>query len=675
MTEGRAIGAFVILCADDEPAVLESLERDLRGAFDDKLAVEGCRSGAELLERAQQLAARNLRVPVVIADQVMPGMSGVDALIRLHETGPFQASRKVLLSARATLDDVARALNRGALNATLPKPWEPEVLAQAVRHLLTEYLIENAPETLDQFSTLADVSQVSQAYLRAERRRRSMDEQLKTLQRSFIEDQDLSDAEVEASMINEIDRVLNHPERQQLPEGTVLLQEGQPVSGIWIILSGRVSLYRVIGDRELVFHSQTVGPIVGLMSLAYRRNSFFTCRALTDITVIKVSLPELEVALQKSATLSVHFVTVLIRSLARRNRRAVELQIEVNALNRDLARERDQLADTLKKLEQAHMRLVESEKLATLGQLAAGIAHELNNPVAAITRAADFVYQDLAALASSHPDGRTAEALVQAAMTRPPVSTREQREQRAALTAEIGDEDLARRLVAMGITNRAEYQRLLAQAGRADEARRLEELEHYFQLGTSLRNIKTCAERITALVGSLRSYARPDRDVTFDVDIHKGLEETLLLFGHELRNLTVERQYGQVPRIACRVGELNQVWTNLISNALQVMGRDGVLRVATDVPAPGKIRVRIIDNGPGIAPEHMERIFDLNFTTRQGSADFGLGLGLPICRDIVTRHGGAIEVESRPGNTCFSVVLPVRPPEPATEAPTRNRQK
>jgi signal transduction histidine kinase len=125
-----------------------------------------------------------------------------------------------------------------------------------------------------------------------------------------------------------------------------------------------------------------------------------------------------------------------------------------------------------------------------------------------------------------------------------------------------------------------------------------------------------------------------------------------------MREITVERRYDPVPVIEARAGELNQVWTNLIVNAIQVMEGPGTLEVVTDVPEAGHVRVQVIDSGPGIPPDDIDKIFDLAFTTKRGRVDFGLGLGLRIAQDIVTRHRGMIGVDSVPGRTVFSVTLP-----------------
>jgi signal transduction histidine kinase len=382
------------------------------------------------------------------------------------------------------------------------------------------------------------------------------------------------------------------------------------------------------------------------------------------VVAIPVSYEDLDGALQTNQVLSVYFVTVLLQSLARRARRSVELQTEVNALNRDLSEERDQLTHALRRLESAQTRLVENEKMATQGQLAAGVAHELNNPVAAIQRAADFMTKDVSALVARHPDVVVLSAVLGNAVTRPPLSTREERRLRSELTEALGgDERLARRLVRVGIDSAEAYRQHLDAMSSKNPETNLRDIEHYYRLGASLKNIQTCAERITALVKSLRSYARTKHEITAGVDVRTGLEETLLLFGHEMRRIEVIRHYGDLPGIQCHPGEINQVWTNLVSNAIEAMQGEGTLTLEAAAPGPDRIEVRVTDSGAGIQPENLEHIFDVNFTTRQGPAAFGLGIGLPICREIIDRHGGSLAVESRPGRTTFTVALPARQQE------------
>jgi len=485
--------------------------------------------------------------------------------------------------------------------------------------------------------------------------------QLRALQRSFFADRGHPDHEVEDAMIAEIDRTLDVPDRTRSPAGTVLFQEGERLDRIWILISGRVRLYKRIESREVTLHSRTVGRIIGLLSIAEARPSFFNCRAETDIEFIELTIEELDWALQHSPTLAVHLVSVALRSLGRRNMRAVDLQLEIHELNLTLTKERDHLADVIHQLENAHTHLIESAKMATLGQLVAGMAHELNNPVAAIVRAAEHVGHDIESIAREHAGATSFAPMLHTAVHQEPLSTREERQRRDDLAATLGDARLAQRLVRIGIRTPEDYLEQVGGVG-ADEAEaRLHDMELFYHVGASLRNISSCAQRISDLVTSLRSYARGPEETPVEADVHTGIEETLLLFGHRLHGIDVERDYADLPTMRCRPGRLNQVWTNLVSNALEALGGEGTLRIVTETPDTETVRVRVEDTGSGIPADRIEEIFEPHYTSKQGRVDFGLGLGLPISRDIVLEHGGRIAVESRPGHTSFSVTLPIHP--------------
>ena len=621
---------FVAFCLDAEIEAVDRLAEDLQAVWGEALDVERFSRPAALLERAEELQREGATVPLLLTGQTMPGMTGMELISALHDQPAYRPTVKILVSSETRVELIEEALTRGALKGILPKPWTRERLLEVTRSHLTDFFIRHASHSVERLNGNIDVNTLSKAYVNAEQHRHAMGRQIRDLQRSFFAGRDLSDDEVEEALIREIDNVFGEPERERIPCGNAFLKEDEEVDSIWVVLEGQVRLTRQMHGQQITFHFATVGRIVGLLAMAGHDRAMYTCTAATDLKVIRLSLEAVDLALQESPQFSIHFITTVLRSLSRRIRRSVELQLEVSELNVTLAGERDQLEQTLHQLEAAQTRLVESEKMATLGQLAAGIGHELNNPVAAIKRAADFLTEDLFQLASGHSQAQTLQDLLHAGLQSQPRSTREVRALYNELAGHIGDRERAKRLVKIGLHTKEDFERYLGSVPGAEQEQVLSELERYYQVGASLKNIRSCGERIVSLVNSIRSYAKPETEVSSDVDVHEGIEDTFLLFGHVLKHIDLHRNFGELPKIECCRSELNQVWTNLISNAIQVMPDDGRLEVVTDVPAAGLIRVRVVDNGHGIPAENLEKIFEVNFTTRQGLTGFGLGIGLPI---------------------------------------------
>jgi signal transduction histidine kinase len=318
------------------------------------------------------------------------------------------------------------------------------------------------------------------------------------------------------------------------------------------------------------------------------------------------------------------------------------------------------------------------ESLVTLGTLAAGLAHELNNPASAATRAVDALQTASDALVAAMgrlageelPAGRLAalDALRHELAPRPPDPDPLARADR--------EQALASWLTRHGVERAWTIAPPLAAAG-ADPAwcaravavlegpalqPGLEWVASTLSVATLLGEVKESTRRISELVAAVRSYSQLDRASLQRVDVTDGLDSTLVMLGHKLRDgVTVVREYGAgVPPVEAYAGELNRVWTNLIDNAVDAMDGTGTLRVATRADGDGVV-VEIADTGPGMPPEVADRAFEAFYTTKDVGK--GTGLGLDIARRIVEdRHGGTITIDSRPGMTVLRVRIPVRPP-------------
>ncbi len=449
-----------------------------------------------------------------------------------------------------------------------------------------------------------------------------------------LEALEADDAEVSTRLVTAIERALGPRPRLLLRAGATLVREGEQVNAVFIVEDGDIELSRRAAHGEQVLHRNSSGGVVGMLSFTQQRAAFVTAVAAGPVTAIHLTLEQLDQAMRHDPEVSTLFSALLLRALAKRLVRADELHLELRTLNRTLAA--------------AEVRLIDSARMATLGELSAGVAHELNNPVGALARAADHVATDLGALLDV--DDR---AVFDEASTASPISTSELRRRRRELAAALSDDALADRLARAGVATPAEANRLVA-AGAAALDRRV----RLWQLGTSVRNAASATDRITGIVSGLRSYVRDDTGDEVEVDVREGLDDTLRLLGHRLDGVQVERRYDDVPTILGRPGELNQVWTNLLVNALDALDGRPAARIDVVVDRHGgDVRVRIVDNGPGIPADVLDRIFEPRFTTKGGRVEFGLGLGLSIARRIVDDHAGTIELASGDATTA-TVLLP-----------------
>jgi signal transduction histidine kinase len=302
-----------------------------------------------------------------------------------------------------------------------------------------------------------------------------------------------------------------------------------------------------------------------------------------------------------------------------------QLNAANEALERRVAERTAELSRALEQLKESELQLIQSEKMSSLGQMVAGVAHEINTPLAYVKNGVGAIAEKLSELARAS-----------AACERLCALLRDPRRDPAELSR------------AFGLAERA--------LGALRERGTLEELQQLARDG--LHGI----ERIAAMVVNLRNFARLDRAQVSRFDLNEGVEATLLLAGHELKRHTVVKRLGAIPPITCSPSQINQVLLNLVNNAAQAIETaPGVITITTRREGDDHVAVEVEDNGRGIAPEHLSRIFDPFFTTKEVGQ--GTGLGLAIAYKIVEQHGGRIGVESTPGvGTKFTMVLPLTPP-------------
>ena len=443
----------------------------------------------------------------------------------------------------------------------------------------------------------------------------------------------------------QIAALIEHGEEVTFGVGDVLFEEGHPADFLWVFIEGRVQLFRRVEREEtMLFAMETPGQWAGGFRAWHQDSNYLaTARGAQPGRMFKLPAPALSTLAHQWFPFGVHLIEGIFQTVRR-----------LEALNR------------------------EQEKLVALGRISSTLTHELNNPAAAATRAVEsldynrhHMFESLTKLATH--ELKAAEFISLDAMRRDleevlptnhdPLALADREDELTGWLEREGVEaasQIASTLAAAG-ADIDWCKRVSAVVGPANLEGGLEWVTSAVSISTILREMRDSTSRIAGLVNSGRTYTQLDRAARQTFDVVDGIESTLTMLRPQIGNdVRVLREYGQeIPQIDGYPGALNQVWTNLIGNAVDAMNQNGTLTVSVQ-PDGETVVVEITDSGEGMSAEAQARAFEPFYTTKDVGK--GTGLGLDISRQIVVdRHHGQISiVRSAPGETVIRVRLPIK---------------
>jgi len=440
---------------------------------------------------------------------------------------------------------------------------------------------------------------------------------------------------------SELQQLMDNAKPVSLRAGEYLMKQGDPGDSAYVVVKGEFEVTKQSGQSVIRIDVRNPGDVLGEMALLSRSPRSASVIAVTDCETLCISQEAFENLLSTSSTAALavlHWV--------------------------------------MNRLSQNDALLHQQERMAALGTLSAGLAHELNNPAAAAQRSASELNKALLKWQTlTHQIESVAFKENQSAWLNDFIQDATRRFEAQVKLEALEKIDLVDQLQswleANGIESAWEVAPAMVNFGWKVESLEALKASAFFKLsvqwlGTSclmmelLSEVQLTTARLSELVRAMKSYTYLDQAPLLEVDVHEGLENTLIIMQHKLKQgVTVKREYSpNLPRIEAFASELNQVWTNIIDNAVDAMNGNGEIVLRT-YAQDNHVVVEIVDNGPGIPESILSRIYEPFFTTKPPGQ--GTGLGLHISHDIIANHHrGQLLVRSKPGETVFKAVLPIK---------------
>ncbi|MEV4636792.1 ATP-binding protein [Actinoplanes sp. NPDC049548] len=447
--------------------------------------------------------------------------------------------------------------------------------------------------------------------------------------------------------------IADHGCTMHAPAGSLVLREGDPAESFFVLLSGTIALSRRVGQDDVqTTRTEQRGVYMGATQAYIRdegveRKYMATMRALDDADFFMLSAADFGWMMREWFPMAIHLLEGL--TLGMRSTQAA---------------------------------ISERQRLMALGALSAGLMHELNNPAAAASRATGALRQRVAGM--RHKLGMLAHGKVDPDRLDALVELQEEVIERAAkapaltaMQAADREDELGEWMDERNVTGGWDLAPVFAQGGldlqclddieaKVGSPELLDQAIHWigYALETEqlMSDIEDATGRVSSLVSAAKQYSQLDRAAHQWIDVHTGLDSTLVMLSHKIgTGVKVVKDYDRsLPQVPAHPAELNQVWTNIIDNAVQAMDGAGTLTVRT-FREDDHVVVSVGDTGPGVPEELRKRVFEPFFTTKAVGEGTGLGLDISY-RIVVNGHGGDIVLQSRPGDTRFLVKLPLAEP-------------